>query len=67
MIKKPASYIDNEMSNLMSTEQDHPKTEDDIAQGKLGGVKGSPDLPSAPMTPQQEKNTPKPLDPGHTA
>jgi len=47
------------------------KTEDDLAQerlgGVMGGVKGSKDLPPAPMTSQQEKNTPKALDPGHTA
>jgi hypothetical protein len=43
------------------------KTEDELAQEHLGGVKGSRDLPPAPMTPQQEKNTPKPLEPGHTA
>jgi hypothetical protein len=43
------------------------KTEDDLAQESLGGVKGSKELPPAPMVPQQEKNIPKPLDPGHTA
>lgn len=43
------------------------KTEDEIAREHLGGVKGSKELPPAPMTPQQQKNMPKPLDPGHTA
>ena len=43
------------------------KTEDEVAREHLGGVKGSKELPPAPMTPQQEKNMPKPLDPGHTA
>ena len=43
------------------------QTEDELAQKSLGGVKGSRDLPPAPMTPQQEKNTPKPEEPGHTA
>lgn len=43
------------------------KTEDDLALENLGGVKGSKELPPAPMTPQQEKNTPKPVDDGHTA
>jgi len=43
------------------------KTEDKLAQEHLGGVKGSRDLPRSPMTPQQEKNTPRPLEPGHTA
>jgi hypothetical protein len=42
-------------------------TEDDIARAKLGprGVPGQPD--TAKMTPQQEKNMPKDVDPGHTA
>jgi hypothetical protein len=40
---------------------------DDIARALLGprGVPGKPD--SAKMTPQQEKNMPKYLDPGHTS
>jgi hypothetical protein len=42
-------------------------TEDDIARAQLGprGVPGQPD--TAKMTPQQEKNMPKDIDPGHTA
>lgn len=42
-------------------------TEDDIARARLGprGVPGEPD--TAKMTPQQEKNMPKDVDPGHTA
>ena len=43
------------------------KTEDEIAREKLGGVKGSPELKSAPMNPQQAKNTPKNNDQGHSA
>ena len=43
------------------------QTEDEMARDSLGGVKGSPDLPPAPMTPQQDKNTPKRVDPGHPA
>ena len=40
--------------------------EDDIARALLGprGVPGKPD--TAKMTPQQEKNMPKYVDPGHT-
>lgn len=42
-------------------------SEDDIARAQLGprGVPGKPD--TARMTPQQEKNMPKSVDPGHTA
>jgi hypothetical protein len=41
--------------------------EDDMARALLGprGVPGKPD--TAKMTPQQEKNMPKYLDPGHTS
>jgi hypothetical protein len=40
--------------------------EDDMARALLGprGVPGKPD--TARMTPQQEKNMPKHVDPGHT-
>ena len=43
------------------------KSEDDIQREQLGprGVPGAPD--PAKMTPQYEKNTPKNIDPGHTA
>jgi hypothetical protein len=42
-------------------------SEDDIARALLGprGVPGKPD--TARMTPQQEKNMPKYLDPGHVS
>lgn len=41
-------------------------SEDDMARALLGprGVPGKPD--TAKMTPQQEKNMPKYVDPGHT-
>ena len=42
-------------------------TEDDIAQARLGGSRGAPELKPAPMTPQRRKKTPTPSDPGHTA
>ena len=42
-------------------------TEDDIAQARLGGPRGAPELKPAPMTPQRRKKTPRTLDPGHTA
>lgn len=42
-------------------------TEDDIARAKLGprGVPGAAD--TSKRTPQREKKTPEPIDPGHTA
>jgi len=42
-------------------------TEDDIAQAKLGGPRGAPELKPAKMTPQRQKKTPDDFDPGHTA
>ena len=42
-------------------------TEDDIARARLGGVKGAPELPPAPLTRQeQEQNLPND-EPGHVA
>jgi hypothetical protein len=42
-------------------------SEDDIARARLG-PRGVPDGPdAAKMTPQQEKNMPENVDPGHTA
>ena len=42
-------------------------SEDDIQREELGprGVRGQPD--PAKMVPQQEKNMPKAIDPGHTS
>ncbi len=42
-------------------------TEDDIAQFKLGGPRGAPELKPAKMMPQRKKKTPNDVDPGHTA
>ena len=42
-------------------------TEDDDARRELGGVKGSPELPPAPLTKQEAEQTPKTIDPGHVA
>ncbi len=42
-------------------------TEDDIAQARLGGPRGAPELEPAKMTPQRRKKTPTILDPGQTA
>jgi hypothetical protein len=46
--------------------EDRP-TEDDLAQTSLGGPKGSPELPAAPMTKRErEQNLPND-EPGHVA
>jgi hypothetical protein len=49
------------------TPRDDRPTEDDIAQARLGGPRGAPELAPAKMTPQRVKKTPKEFDPGHTA
>ena len=46
--------------------QDRP-TEDDIAQAELGGVKGSPKLPPAPLTKQEAEQMLPNDEPGHVA
>ena len=43
------------------------KTEDQMALEKLGGVKGSPELPPAPLTRQEAEQMPRVDDPGHVA
>jgi hypothetical protein len=42
-------------------------TEDQAAREKLGGVKGSPELPPAPLTRQEDEQMPRNDDPGHVA
>lgn len=42
-------------------------TEDDLAQAALGGPKGSPNLPPAPLTKQEEEQNLPNSDPGHVA
>ena len=42
-------------------------TEDDLAQQALGGPKGSPELPPAPLTKSEEEQTFPNDDPGHVA
>jgi len=49
-------------------DSDDPRpNEDDIAQARLGGPRGAPELKPARMTPQRKKKTPQEFDPGHTA
>ena len=42
-------------------------TEDDIAQKSLGGTRGSPELPPAPLTKQEDEQTLPNDEPGHVA
>jgi hypothetical protein len=46
--------------------QDRP-TEDDLARAELGGVKGSPKLPPAPLTKQEAEQMLPNDEPGHVA
>lgn len=46
--------------------QDRP-TEDDVARASLGGPKGSPELPPAPLTDQEKEQMLPNNDPGHVA
>ena len=64
MTDKPKSERESERES----ERDTPRpTEDDIAQARLGGPRGAPELAPAKMTPQRKKKTPSDFDPGHTA
>jgi hypothetical protein len=42
-------------------------TEDEQARAALGGTRGAPELEDAPLVPQQEKGTPRNIEPGHVA
>jgi hypothetical protein len=46
---------------------DKRPTEDDRARERLGGPRGSPALPPAPLTPQERKQVSPDDDPGHVA
>jgi hypothetical protein len=46
--------------------EDRP-TEDDLARAALGGPKGSPELPAAPLTKTEDEQTLPNDDPGHVA
>ena len=60
------SIDDRTITDKPNKDADRP-TEDDIAQARLGGPRGAPELKPAPMTPQRRKKTPTNFDPGHTA
>jgi hypothetical protein len=48
-------------------QREERKTEDQMAREKLGGVKGSPELPPAPLTRQEAEQMSRIDDPGHVA
>jgi hypothetical protein len=47
-------------------DEDRP-TEDDLAQAALGGPKGHPSLPAAPLTRKEAEQMSPIEDPGHVA
>ncbi len=55
------------MDKPKSEQETARPSEDDLAQAKLGGPRGAPELAPAKMTPQRKKKTPDDVDPGHTA
>jgi hypothetical protein len=56
------------MKDKPKSERDDTRlSEDDVAQAKLGGPRGAPELAPAKMTLQRKKKTPDDFDPGHTA
>jgi len=52
---------------LFDAAGDEPPTEDQIAQARLGGVRGNPKLGAAQMKGQGAEQTPKHIDEGHVA
>jgi hypothetical protein len=52
---------------LFAASGDEPPTEDQIAQVRLGGVRGNPKLGRAEMSGQAAEQTPKHIDDGHVA
>ena len=44
-----------------------PPTEDQIAQARLGGPRGAPQLGAAPLVQNEREQIPHPIDDGHTA
>ena len=52
---------------LFAAAGDEPPTEDQIAQARLGGVRGNPKLGAAQMKGQTAEQTPKHIDEGHVA
>ena len=58
---------DDPAQALFDAAGDEPPTEDQIAQARLGGVRGDPKLGAAQMKGQRAEQTPKHIDEGHVA
>src|SRR5262249_60846192 len=64
----PVRTMRSAMTNKPKSERDPVRpSEDDLAQARLGGPRGAPELAPAKMTPQREKKTPGGFDPGAPA
>jgi hypothetical protein len=61
---QPAASMPKRPHTISSEER---PTEDDIAQARLGGPKGSPELPPAPLTEQEDEQMLPNDEPGHVA
>ena len=59
--------LQDDPARALFTPGGEPPTEDQIAQARLGGPRGSQKLGSAPMTRQAGENTPPVIDDGHVA
>ena len=59
--------VDDPALALFAAAGDEPPTEDQIAQARLGGVRGDPKLGRAEMSGRAKEQTPKHIDDGHVA
>ena len=60
---QPSTETDADPAAALFSNGNRP-TEDDISQARLGGTRGTPQLPDAPLVPQVKENTLPPVDPG---
>jgi hypothetical protein len=58
---------DPALAAFASADGGEPPTEDAIAQARLGGSRGAPELGAAPLAPQAREQTPRRIDDGHVA
>lgn len=66
-LSRPHARLRDVDAPRLAPESERP-SEDEIARAHLGGTRGSPELPDAPMTPQRAKKTPHAISRGgHTA
>ena len=63
----PPMSVDDPALALFAAAGDEPPTEDQIAQARLGGVRGNPKLGRAEMSGRAKEQTPKHIDDGHVA